>query len=99
MLGSRRKSRIGGVGCIAGRETRPLRQQSEKDGFFLDERARRSWNQKSALQWRHVKVLYQSQHTRMFPLEITKKMKDNEKKNMDDIKYKKKRIRVGEISR
>ena len=57
MLGSRRKSRIGGVGCIAGRETRPLRQQSEKDGFFLDERARRSWSQKSALQWRHVKVL------------------------------------------
>jgi hypothetical protein len=57
LLGSRRKSRIGGVGCIAGRETRPLRQQSEKDGFFLDERARRSWSQKSALQWRHVKVL------------------------------------------
>jgi hypothetical protein len=47
LLGLRRKSRIGGVGCIAERETRPLRQQSEKDGFFLDERARRSWSQKT----------------------------------------------------
>ena len=34
LLGLKRKSKIGGVGCIAGRETRPLRQQSEKDGFF-----------------------------------------------------------------
>jgi len=42
LLGLRRKSRIGGVGCIVGRETRPLRQQSEKARFFFDERARRS---------------------------------------------------------
>jgi hypothetical protein len=35
LLGLRRKSRIGGVGCIAGRETWPLRQQSEKNGFFF----------------------------------------------------------------
>ena len=33
----------------------------------------------------------------MFPLEITKKMKDNEKKNMDDMKYKNNKSELGKF--
>jgi len=46
-----------GVSCGAGSTTFPLLQQSVKHGFVLDERAKRSCNQKRALQCLHLYVL------------------------------------------